>query len=410
MILPRRLPVTARPAQHETLASDLRRLASLNSLDGDDLWERVTVPVPRSRRRTPDAAALAALSGRPAGSLQAAIPDLRDPAPDWRSLRNAPQAGCRRCDAARPGGQPFRLFPHHAYACIRHRYWIGPPDAGLPGPSLRGLPEVVTAQRRHLRLVRRHGQAAAYDAVLTGIMICAHLWEHPDNAGDGPAAWNRRCQLLIPPDQVTGQFSASRLFAAVYPEAVSLAAVIASPRWRAMASGTSTEVRQLAAEIGRRIGNPAYRPRNEHDPVGHWIAEDAWRPPSEPATTFATTRSSHRPSQLGTVHALSQSRHDASKAWFTSRPRPGNVILHHRALQAVIIRPWSPDMDRYIGAIWMSQRTESRKFAELTRTTSRQAVRVNLASRRPAARPVEALNRNGQLCGWLGLPWCFTWV
>jgi hypothetical protein len=76
-------------------------------------------------------------------------------------------------------------------------------------------------------------------------------------------------------------------------------------------------------------------------PVGHWIAEDAWREPSLPTATFTTTRSSHRPSQLGTVHALSQSRHNSSAEWFTTRPRPGSVILHHRAIQPVLIREWS---------------------------------------------------------------------
>jgi hypothetical protein len=376
--LPRRLPVTARPAQHDTLASYLRRLAALNSLDGDDLWERVTLPVPRSRRRTPDPAALAALAGRPAASLQAAVPDLRDPPPDWRSLRNAPQAGCRRCDAAHPGGQPFRLFPHHAWACIPHRHWIGPPDVNRPGPALRSLPEVITAQRRHLRLVRRHGWAAAYDAVLTGIMICAHLWDQLEDAGDSRAASERRSRILIPPGQVTGQFSASRLFAAVYPEAVSLATVIASPNWRAMASGPGDQLRLLAAELGRRIGNPGYHPRNEDDPIGHWIAEDACRPPSEPSATFTTTRSSHRPSHLGAVSAQSQERHDHSTTWFLAQPRPGSVILHHRAIMPVVIRPWSPDMDRYDGAIWMSQRTQARKFEELNRTTNAKASAGNL--------------------------------
>lgn len=393
MTLPRRLPVTTRPAQHETLSSYLRRLAALNSLDGDDLWERVTVPVPRSRRRTPAPAALAALSGHPAASLQAAVPDLRDPPPDWHSLRHAPQAGCRRCDAGHPGGQPFRLFPHHAYACIPHRYWIGPPDLNHPGPSLRALPEVITAQRHHQRLVRRHGWAAAYDAVLTGIMICAHLWEDPETPAGSREAWERRLQVLIPPGQVAEQFSASRLFAAVYPEAVSLATVIASPRWRAMATGTSDQLRLLAAEIGRRIGNPGYRPRNEQDAIGHWIAEDASQPPSEPTATFATTRSSHRPSQLAAVSAQSQARHDNSAMWFRTRPRPGSVILHHRAIMPVVIRPWSPDMDRYAGAIWMSQRTEARKYEELNRTIHPPPVRRKSSRNWSTAPSTEALPR-----------------
>jgi hypothetical protein len=86
----------------------------------------------------------------------------------------------------------------------------------------------------------------------------------------------------------------------------------------------------------------------------------------------------------------------SSTAWFRMKPRLGSVILHHRAIQPVLIRPWSPDMDRYAGAIWMSQRTESRKFAELTRTTDCQNFRVKLANRRTMAYSIAAFNRNRQ--------------
>jgi hypothetical protein len=61
--------------------------------------------------------------------------------------------------------------------CTRHRYWIGPPDARQPATPLSpGLADIVQAQWRHLRLLRRHGTAATYDAVLTGFLICGHLW------------------------------------------------------------------------------------------------------------------------------------------------------------------------------------------------------------------------------------------
>ena len=45
-----------------------------------------------------------------------------------------------------------------------------------PPPPCAGLDEIVAAQRHHLRLLRRHGPAATYDAVLTGFLICGHIW------------------------------------------------------------------------------------------------------------------------------------------------------------------------------------------------------------------------------------------
>ena len=52
----------------------------------------------------------------------------------------------------------------------------------------------------------------------------------------GPAA-----HRLIPHGSEHRKFSASRVFAAVYPEAVDLAALIASPAWRSRAAGNDDE-------------------------------------------------------------------------------------------------------------------------------------------------------------------------
>jgi hypothetical protein len=78
-LLPRHLPVTVPPAQFETVASYLARLATLNGLDGDDLWRQATLPRPTPRRRTPDPWLLSALTGRRPGHLAGALLELRDP-------------------------------------------------------------------------------------------------------------------------------------------------------------------------------------------------------------------------------------------------------------------------------------------------------------------------------------------
>src|SRR6476469_323288 len=178
-----RLPIAVAPAQQETVASYLARLTRLHGLPLRELWEPISVPRPRSRRRDVLADRLAAVTGHHREHLIRALPELH-PAPDWSALRHQPQPGCPRCDARHEGGPVTRLLPHHRYVCTRHRYWIGPPDTGQPatplGPELSGI---LQAQWRHLRLLLRYGPAATYDAVLTGFLICGHLWT------DGPGEW-----------------------------------------------------------------------------------------------------------------------------------------------------------------------------------------------------------------------------
>jgi hypothetical protein len=147
------------------------------------------------------------------------------------ALRHEAQRGCGRCNARHPGGVVMQLLGHHRYVCTRHCVWIGPPDqADHPQPSLAQLPEIVAAQHAHLRLLRLVGPAATYDAVVTGFLICAPRWNFTRDASSGDVwhHWARRAELLIPPGTETDTFSTSRLFAATYPEAVSIAELIGS--------------------------------------------------------------------------------------------------------------------------------------------------------------------------------------
>lgn len=352
----RRLPIPVPPARHEVVGSYLVRLANLHGLDADELWHQVSVARPTAKRRTLVTERLTELTGHPPGHLAGALPELRDPAPDWRVWRHAAQTGCPRCAAHHPGGRVFRLLPHHRYVCVRHRYWIGPPDFNRPCPALDGLPEIVTAQRRHRRLLRRHGWAATYDAVLTGFMICGHLWSQPEHAGDLYDQWEHRARILIPPGREHLTFSAPRLFAAIYPEAVNLAVVLGSPTWRRRVAGNAEEQRQFTTEIGRRIGQPHYQPRVTQDAIAHWIESDSQRPPSPPPTTFPDTHS-QRPSRLTKISENSLERHANSTRWFMRNRQAGTVILHHRHVHPVLVREWSPDRALFASVIWASQTT-----------------------------------------------------
>ena len=354
-----RLPIAVAPAHQETVASYLARLARLHGLPLRDLWEPISIPRPGGRRRDVLADRLAAVTGHAREHLVRALPELH-PAPDWSALRHQPQPGCLRCDARHLGGPVTRLLAHHRYVCTRHRYWIGPPDVDQSATALAGLEDIVGAQRHHLRLLHRHGPGATYDAVLTGFLFCGHLWA-ADRRQDGFGVhreWTRRAEALIPPGTELATFSASRLFAAVYPEAVSLAALIASSTWRHRAAGDPDQQRQFTTEAGRRLHHPHYHPAAGDDALSHWMMFDCSRPPSRPDKTFPDTRQ-HGAIHPPTVSAHSRERHNRSAHWFADTRRGGGAILHHRHIRSVLIREWSPKMDGIAAAIWASQTTSS---------------------------------------------------
>lgn len=354
------LPIPAGPAQHETLASYLNRMAALHTLPVRELWDQLSIPTrPGSARRVVVADRLATVTGRPVGHLAGALPELRDPAPDWMLWRHQPQTGCPRCDARHDGGPVLRLLPHHRYVCTKHHYWIGPPDAGQPATPLdERLADIVGAQHQHQRLLTRHGGPTVFDAVLTGFLICGHLWAaHPQRPNiDACSHWTRRADLLIPPGTEPQTFTASRLFAAVYPEAVSLAAIIASPFWRQRAHSDATGRREFLAEAARRLGGSA----DEQDPgnqaIGHWMLYDSHHPPSRPDKTFPDTRD-HGAMRRTQPSPLSQQRTSRSAGWFKLNRRGGSAILYHRHLKPVISRQWAPRMDGITATITASGST-----------------------------------------------------
>jgi hypothetical protein len=361
-----RLPIPAAPAQHETLASYLTRLAALHAMPTRELWATLGDPRAGTGGRAAAAPRLAALTGRHRAELAWALPELRSPPPDWTAFRHQPQPGCRRCDARHDGGPVIRLLPHHRYVCLRHRYWIGPPDIGQHASLLpNDVDDIAPAQQRHLRLLGRRGVAATYDAVLSGFLICGHLWaDQPHGTDQLLRRCARRADVLIPPGTEYQHFSASRLFAVVYPEAVSIAAVLASPLWRRLAAGDTRGQTRFLDEITTRIGCPGYRPPAGGDAITHWMKFDSWHPPSRPQRIFPDTRASRTTRAVHTDTA-GQHRTLRSATWFGINPRGANTILRHRHIRPVLIRDWSPHMDGIGAAIWASRTT-----AELQKESS----------------------------------------
>ena len=168
-----RLPIAVAPAQQETVASYLTRLANLHGLPLRELWEPISVPRPRSRRTS---SGPAGGRNRPpnASTSSARCPSCIPPRTGRRCAMSPDRLPTLRRTTPRRPGDPPTAAPPLRRTC--HRYWIGPPDIDQPATGLGGLDDIVGAQRHHLRLLRRHGPAAAYDAVLTGFLFCGHLW------------------------------------------------------------------------------------------------------------------------------------------------------------------------------------------------------------------------------------------
>jgi TniQ len=274
--LVRRLPVTSPPAPYETVASYLRRLERINHLRRDVLPETVTASRrPPQRELSGDAIdieRLSTLSGFPADILRHAIPSLRRPQPPRRLFHRYARPACPGCAGRRQRGQVRCLLPSYAYVCVRHRTWIGGQPASWvhdhePPLNVSRLPVLITAQRRHHRLIRRHGQQAAAEALLIS-QQSLERWLHGMFPMERQAA---RLDILLHPEWEHISMNHPAYFASYYPEAVRLTGLLLSPYWHSLAADPSTRD-QFFQEVGRRRDAPRsyFRPEWK-DEIHGWI-------------------------------------------------------------------------------------------------------------------------------------------
>jgi hypothetical protein len=226
---PSPLPMPVAPVTGETLASFLGRLAAANLTSTDDLlktlppWFRVKARWHDDRwqhdQLTPwadDAAArLAVLSSSTTAAIKNALPAFgMNAAQPVRAV-----TACRLCTAARSIRQPVPVhLPASCQICLKHGIWL--PGPGTPQFSVSSCPDILEAERRARRLLRR---------CTTEQLIYARVSAPEAQAGPGHA-WKRRVTALFEsnPRQVTGSSPQELSLAAAYPDAIAAATAACS--------------------------------------------------------------------------------------------------------------------------------------------------------------------------------------
>ncbi len=266
---PRRaLPRTCRPAQDETTGSYLMRLAAANRIAGADLIGYLTAGTSQSIAEV-SLTALAIASGHPLLALAYALPELRTQHPGHQAMTlhgrtlparpNTVRPACRRCAAAHGSAERIDIwYRHEQNICLSHWLWTGP-GANHPRdqPDLAACPDIVHAQVRHLRLIRRYGRGAVHWACNAARLI----WEALTYRGRGmphvvrdiplPKGFGHQDWPTRPQDPVHA--------AASYPEVVTLTGLLASSHWRPFAgSAFAADHDRFRAELQRRLP-PAFR-------------------------------------------------------------------------------------------------------------------------------------------------------
>ena len=254
--LPQRpLPRFVAPFRDETISSYLSGLAAANRLAPAALRvllagsDRRDAPVPLVR--------LVAVTGMPRAALAHAMPQICT-ADELTGLHieNRPRArngwsfvACRRCTAGRP---VTRWALHDEVVCSRHRRWISEDQAQ---PDLTAQPEILTAHRRHRRLIRRHGRDTVMRAFRDAHRICLG-WRLDGIPDDG---YGHRMEIFHGPgwyDRDDDENQTSD--AAAYPQSVALTRLLASPYWRERILGKDWPwPEEFAAEVRRTVA-PGY--------------------------------------------------------------------------------------------------------------------------------------------------------
>ncbi|GAA2829046.1 hypothetical protein GCM10010441_61900 [Kitasatospora paracochleata] len=175
--------------------------------------------------------------------------------------------GCRLCTARRTGTRvgAVRYAQRWERVCVQHRRWLLDADAnlgqGLEFLDLRGLPEVVAAQRRWRAVARRAARLGVGPGEVFGVawaVVCR--WWDQALEWEQEQVWPARLHAVAGGD-AGGDFWRWRVVgrdAVIFPEVVEVAAVLLDPRMVELvwldSGGEQPRVQTVNSVFCRRLG------------------------------------------------------------------------------------------------------------------------------------------------------------
>ncbi|MFI9771667.1 DNA-binding protein [Streptomyces sp. NPDC052415] len=229
------------------------------------------------------------------GQEDAKLPAGEDrvPAAAWRiggAVAGPVAFGCRLCTARRTGTavRVVRYTPRWERVCGRHGRWLLDADANQPLEhlDLRGLPEVVAAQRRWTGAVRRAaGAGAGTERVFALAQAVVARWWEQAYGWERETIWPRRLHQVAGGD-AGGDLERWRIVgrdAVVFPEVVAVADALLDPAMAELvwADSGAGRPRPLPADgmfcrrLGERVSRPWLGPLAATDlggPLTSWMA------------------------------------------------------------------------------------------------------------------------------------------
>ncbi|WP_432246630.1 DNA-binding protein [Streptomyces sanyensis] len=213
-----------------------------------------------------------------------------DPVGLWRTggaVAGPVAFGCRLCTARRSGAamRVVRYAPRWERVCGRHGRWLLDADANQPLEhlGLRGLPEVVAAQRRWAGVARRAVRAGAGPERVFALAraVVARWWEQA-YGWERETIWPRRLHQVAGGD-AGGDLERWRIVgrdAVVFPEVVAVADALLDPGMAELvwADSGAGRPRALPADglfcrkLGERLGRGWLGPLAATDHGGPLIA------------------------------------------------------------------------------------------------------------------------------------------
>ncbi|MGW5335991.1 DNA-binding protein [Streptomyces bauhiniae] len=213
-----------------------------------------------------------------------------DPVGLWRiggAVAGPVAFGCRLCTARRTGAalRVVRYAPRWERACVRHGRWLLDADANQPLEhlNLRGLPEVVAAQRRWAPVARRAVRAGVEPERVFALAhaVAARWWEQA-LGWERETIWPRRLHQVAG-GNAGGDLERWRIVgrdAVVFPEVVAVADALLDPAMAELvwADSGARRPRALPADgmfcrrLGERLGRGWLGPLAAMDHGGPLIA------------------------------------------------------------------------------------------------------------------------------------------